>query len=347
MRRIVCPTGERGAVAVLVAILMTFLLGAAAIGVDVAQMAATKQELQNGADAGAIAAALDCHTGAASCNQSAAEAIAATYARLNNDVDAVAGVSIDPTHNQLTVVSSGNSDHWLAPILGLDDESLLHASATVGFVAPYGGKSFPLTISYCELTNQLGVVPNPDGSITIPEGTTPPVMTFYTTGTAEATNNGCPQTGSSGDVPGGFGNLAATPSSASAGACFTVSEIDGALSVVPSSPGNTPDSDCGNAYFTSLMLSPDPILVPVFESVTGTGSNAQYTVYGYAAFDLIGYYLNPGQFKAFQSPLTGYPCGGPDRCIAGRFVNFVFPSDVGSVGGTAPLLGATVIRLVD
>lgn len=281
MRRIACPTGERGAVAVLVAILMTVLLGAAAIGVDVAQMASDKQQLQNGADAAAIAAALDCKTGAASCDLSAAGATATTYSKLNDNADAEATVSINTTLNQLTVVSSGYSDHWLAQILGVDDKSLLHASATVGFVAPYGANSFPLTISYCELTKQLGVVPNADGSVTIPEGTTPPVMTFYTTGTPKATNNGCPQTGSSGIAPGGFGNLDANPDATadpSLDACFTVSEIDGALSVVGTSPGNKPDGDCGNAYFNSLMLSPEPILVPVFESVTGTGDNTKRVI---------------------------------------------------------------------
>ena len=46
---------ERGAVAVMVALLMVPLIGFAAIAIDVAAMWSERQQLQNGADAGALA----------------------------------------------------------------------------------------------------------------------------------------------------------------------------------------------------------------------------------------------------------------------------------------------------
>ena len=51
---------ERGAIAVLVALLMVVLLGFAAIAVDQGMLYAQKAQMQNGADAAALAIAQDC-----------------------------------------------------------------------------------------------------------------------------------------------------------------------------------------------------------------------------------------------------------------------------------------------
>ena len=55
---------ERGAVGVVVALLMVPLIGFAAIAIDVSAMYAERQQLQTGADAGALAIAQDCAPGA-------------------------------------------------------------------------------------------------------------------------------------------------------------------------------------------------------------------------------------------------------------------------------------------
>ncbi len=52
--------GERGAVSVLVAILMVVLLGFAALAVDIGVLYAERTQLRNGADAAAIAIAQKC-----------------------------------------------------------------------------------------------------------------------------------------------------------------------------------------------------------------------------------------------------------------------------------------------
>ena len=61
MRRV--SDDERGAVAVVVALVMVPLIAFAAISVDVAGLWWDKQQLQTGADAGALAIAQDCARG--------------------------------------------------------------------------------------------------------------------------------------------------------------------------------------------------------------------------------------------------------------------------------------------
>ena len=53
---------ERGATGVLVAVMMLVLIGAGAMAVDVGQIYAERAQLQNAADAGAMAAAQQCHS---------------------------------------------------------------------------------------------------------------------------------------------------------------------------------------------------------------------------------------------------------------------------------------------
>lgn len=337
MRRV---ENERGAVAIIVAIMMVALLGFAAIGVDVANIASDKQQLQNGADAGALAVAQSCAQG--SCGN--ATGTATTVAAANrNDGAATAAIvtpSLSPASGEVTVQTTGVTNHWFAPVLGTA-ASTITAIATAVWEPPSGAATFPLTISYCDLTKQSGVAVQEDGSVTI--GSTSTIMTFYMTGKGQENNNGCAlSTGSSGSIPGGFGHLDANPGE-TAGSCYAETTASGGTIGVGSDPGNGPDPSCTNAWFKTLLGT--PVLVPVFNAVQGQGQNATYTIYGYAAIILYGYNLNPGKYSEYIAPLAKAPCKGDDRCIAGKFVTWVFPEDLASAGGPAPDLGATVVRL--
>ncbi len=73
MRTAKCdPAGEadkeRGAAGVLVAVMMLVLIGAGAMAVDVGQIYAERAQLQNAADAGALAVAQSCRK-AGACTQ--------------------------------------------------------------------------------------------------------------------------------------------------------------------------------------------------------------------------------------------------------------------------------------
>ena len=83
-----------------------------------------------------------------------------------------------------------------------------------------------------------------------------------------------------------------------------------------------------------------PLDIPVYVSVTGTGSSAVYTLKGFAAFVVTGYQL-PGSAAAdWLNPAN--TCPASDECINGYFVQALIPA-TSPIGG--PDLGATEIRL--
>ncbi|MGY1741096.1 MULTISPECIES: pilus assembly protein TadG-related protein [unclassified Blastococcus] len=304
---------ERGAAAVLICLLMIPLLGFGAIAVDVGAVYAERARLQVAADAAALAVAQDCARGACGDMQATADALVAANA---GDVDVAPPVlSSNPT--SVTVTGSHPTEHWFAPVLGYD-ATQVSASATVTWGAPSAGTArLPLTFSWCEFAQQTG------GGM--PSGTTVRTIRLTkTSGTVDCTGP------SRNIVPGGFGYLVTDP-----GHCRATSAVGGRSY---SSTGNTPSSDCDPADFAGLVGR--TVLLPIFDEFGGTGSNAWYHVYGYAAFRITGYALG-GQFET--SPR---PCTGNDRCIAGYFTRWVELSDDFTTSPTAPDLGAEILRLI-
>ena len=83
------------------------------------------------------------------------------------------------------------------------------------------------------------------------------------------------------------------------------------------------------------------MLVPIYdESVDiGDGSNAQFTLKGFAAFYVTGLkFGNGGKFSA--NVPSG--CAPSERCISGYFVKFVATGD--TFGG--PNLGAVIVKMI-
>lgn len=169
MRRL-DPAGERGAVAVTVAVMLVVLLGSAAIAVDVGALYLEKRELQNGADAGALAIGQDCAASVASAgcaDIATALTTARTYANANaRDAAATVadsgGVAFDHTANKVTVTvdtdDPSSSDrsrlaHWFAPLLGADATAVTAKGVAIwGPVALTGGEAhIPVTVGMCEL----------------------------------------------------------------------------------------------------------------------------------------------------------------------------------------------------
>jgi Flp pilus assembly protein TadG len=302
---------ERGAVAVMVALLMVPLMGFAAIGIDVAAMHAERVQLQTGADAAAFAIAQNCSNGA--CGTTAQTAQDLSAANLNPHDTSTATVTA-LTHSSVTVRNSGVRQHLFAPVLGINSTTLT-VEATVTWAGPKGGTAqLPLAFSWCEWQAQTG------GGL--PSGTVERTIVF-----PKKSDTGC--TGPSGKVvPGGFGWLDADP-----GTCQTTSTIG---QQVGSSSGNSVSNGCNPADFTTLRGA--TVLLPIFVSSGGTGGKAWYQVHGYAAFHLTGYYF-AGQYN------WNSPCGGSDRCIKGYFTRYGTLSGSFSTGPDTPQLGASVIRL--
>src|SRR6476469_520832 len=100
---------QRGASGVLVAVMMLVLIGAGALAVDTGQIYAERAQLQNAADAGAMAAAQQCHK-AGGCTVGQAMAWAAELSGPNSNDGATTVDSVDlSVPNQVKVVTSTRS----------------------------------------------------------------------------------------------------------------------------------------------------------------------------------------------------------------------------------------------
>jgi Flp pilus assembly protein TadG len=305
---------ERGAVGVVVAMLMVPLMGFAAISIDAAALWTQKLQLQAGADAGALAIAHDCARGLTLC--ATATDTAQQFADDNMNSDEATATVTAISSSQVTVRNSGVRDYWFAPVLGFDS-STIDTEATAAWGAPTGGTAvLPLAFSYCEFLAQLG------GLTSITEST------IYFTKSSKTT--GC--TPPSGNVvPGGFGWL-----TVNSGTCNTTSAI---ANILYSSTGVAVPSGCTTADFAALQGK--TVLLPIFDQAGGSGSSAWYRVYGYAAFKITGYHF-VGQYE------WNKPCKGEDRCIRGYFTQFVGVSDAFDFGASAPPeLGASIVQLTN
>ena len=145
------PDGERGAAGVLVAVMMLVLIGAGALAVDVGQIYAERAQLQNGADAGAIAVAQACH--ATGCPQAEADSIAEALANENSN-DGQSNVSeVDlSVADQVTVrtTTQNGSKSFLSKLFSSALNAppvTVGAHAVVTMEPPSSGSGFPLAIS--------------------------------------------------------------------------------------------------------------------------------------------------------------------------------------------------------
>jgi Flp pilus assembly protein TadG len=302
---------ERGAVSVIVALLMVPLIGFAAISVDVANLWLQREQLQAGADAAAFAVAQDCAREGCRSSSSTAQDLAN-----KNHSPGPVQTTVTLPSGKVTVRTSTTANHLFAPVLG-KRSSQVSASATVAYGAPTGGTAvLPLAFSWCEWQAQTLGSP--------PSGTTSRVI--YLTKTSGATE--CKDR-SNNIVPAGFGWL-----TVSSGTCGTKTSI---ANVIVSDPGNSVPSGCSTSSFSSLVGS--TVLLPLFDSSSGTGSGATYRIYGYAAFQLTGYHFG-GQYDAGSGT-----CNGNARCVKGYFSRFVDLSEAFTYGSEAPQLGASVLKL--
>ena len=341
-------SNERGAIFVLVAILIVVLIGFAALAIDISSLYQEKRTLQNGADAAALAVAKDCAL--TSCDPS----IADTYADLNADdgghnVDEVCGsgagltACADPPTvpagaeyvrvTTSTYESSSGDDQvnfLFAPVLNLIaggdlDGQTVRARAVAAWGSPRGATTLPITFSLCEYQE---FVPDADDLHEGPPFTGAP-STIYFHGSTPA--GSCPAGPSGFDLPGGFGWLETDAD------CRAVIEIGDWVS---DDPGVSAPS-CVD--LTSLRNT--VILIPIYDQTNGlTGNNGEYHNAGFAAFYLTGY----------RFPGDRWPNGGPNNmtcpaepgnsgtCLRGYFTTMTTTGT--EFGG--PDMGVTIVRLV-
>jgi hypothetical protein len=316
---------ENGATVVIVAISLVVLFGMGALVLDVGNLFWERRQLQNGADAGALAAAQDLASGETAAT---ARASAVTYTSENNTRDAYMENMTQPTSNSVRVETiTGNAggdgvlQALLAGAIGTDDY-FATADATATWSGIGGAASLPLTFSECEWDILTG------GDLAnLP--TSERIVYFHDSQAAEAQNScGGP---ANQDHPGGFGWL--NPED---GECEAYIE-DGQVST---DTGNNVPNECSSQFFADLIGT--TVIMPIFSSITSPqGNNAVYQISGFAAVEITGYRLSGN--PAYNYPSGSPPCSGQARCIRARFVQYY---DLGAEpSDTTPDYGAYSIGL--
>lgn len=323
---------ERGAVAVMTALCLVVLLGFAAIAIDVGMMYEERAQLQNGADAAALAVAQDCSQGI-NCTDAAAvlpraQQLADENAR--DDRSEASVLELDKTKQRVQVRAStvdgkngaGSLALSFAPVLGIE-KATVGATASASWGAPKAGTAiFPIAFAACEFKL-------PGVSKVLVLGGKGPTDCLKTSG----------DTGHVTDLPGGFGWIG-DKSSPQCGTYVTVGNT------VDSSTGTSLPSGCTPAA-TEAALKDKTVLLPVYDqaSVSGAGNSGTYRIAAWAAFEVQGYNFT-GTAKWENGPIVA-ACGSNCFGIYGRFVRFVTLDDAGFVMGPPTSYGTTIVELRD
>ena len=340
MRRLT-PRDDDGATLVLVAMCMTVILGMAALVIDVGAVVQERRTLQNGADAAAMAVALDCGRGSCDPSGSNATATALTYGQANDrdgrssvtDVcgtlaplagcsPAPAGVTGDYVRVTLSTSTAdgGFLRFRLAPAAGGRSSATVQRSAVAKWGKLGSSTSLPLTVALCVFNNSIGSPTN------LPMTTDIVVKLKAEGGNGKASSGPC---GPGGTYPGGFSWLD------SGANCATTTT---AGSNAAGKPGNSVPQECVTLLPT--LVGKD-IVIPVYDTFAGTGTNGTYSIIGYASFRISGYRF-PGLSNLIPAKCPG-STNNADTCIVGKFVKF--STNLGDFTNTGTDFGVSVVSL--
>jgi Flp pilus assembly protein TadG len=366
---------EKGAISVIVAILMVALIGFGAIVIDVGSLYAERRQLQNGADSAALAVAIDCAQG--SCNGAATPmGTATTNANANANDNATTVTQVCGTATGLTACSP------TAPIAGWDCPAVpasgplstakyvmvrvqtlrsgsalmppvlaraivpgytgttVKACARASLGVPSSGGALAMTISLCELNGYTGGQTPSPGLLAAPPPYPPyPSPTLEHTLVLHDTTK----------ANQGENTCPAGPSGSDLpggfgwlddpnGNCTTVISIN---NTYQDKTGVGTPSSCKTAL-TNARTNKTVVYIPIYKAETGTGNNGVYTLAGFSAFVVTGYAL-PGLNAASWLPGSTTSCKGSAKCIYGIFTTGLIPA--GSIGSGGTSFGANVVQL--
>jgi Flp pilus assembly protein TadG len=323
---------ERGAAGVLVAVMMLVLIGAGALAVDTGQIYAERAQLQNAADAGALAGVDLC--AASGCTQADANALAASLANSNSNDSSSTVQSVDlSVAGQVSVTTSTRDGTTNAGFLTKMFASALNAPpATVGATAtakwlyPTKGVSvLPLTFAPCEFKD--------DGL---------PHKILIQGGALDC--NGLNP--SNQIIPGGFAWL--DPDGTTG--CNVTAEVGQWSST---SAGAAVPLGCIDLFNPSInpTLPNSTVAIPVYKYTcngmpaaqfgTCNGSTVQYFIEKWAGFKLQAWSLS-GQAKFDPTNVFG----GSEKGLYGTFVGYSADPNLFTGGSTTPTGNVIVIGLI-
>ena len=333
---------DEGAVLIMVALMMTMLLGIGALVIDLGALYVEKRELQNGADAAALAIAQGCAGG----NCGAPNAIAKQYVDLNarDGASGVAEVCGSPAPlaacstaapagaagatgwvkvADVTQTSGGGNQvqFVLAPIMNSLTGATMRASAVAAWGPLGSGTVTPLIFSVCEYLEMGGTVSPPS----FPAGQRNYIYFHGIGGSGEPGVGSCTGSPSGQDLPGGFGYLANTN-------CLATISAGGWVGV---ETGNSLPRSCNPAAWLN-----NEILIAIYDQERGSGSNGEYHVAGFVGLRVLGYKLGNDRSPGFGRCPEGN--GNSSDCIYGEFTRFT--TDGGGFGGSN--FGSVAVKMV-
>lgn len=365
MRRL---NDEDGAVAVIVALCLGLgFFGFAAIVIDVGDIFVERRELQNGANASALALATTCAEGtgvggAIDCANAGlgGDPQPSTYANDNSkdgrsavpstiphgadpetcDLSENAATDINPLLGTTTVkvttetidANTGNNSlrHFFAPLIGTPSTTV-RACAVATVLPAVSADGFPLGVcqNLWDLNRPTALGPGPT------------IDVRYKGTAAQPPDNDCDDgTFATGSNPGNFSWL-----STSGGECTTEYDFSGGDYSATGDPGANLNADCADEINTMIAEiqahKNDPLnndlpvrVLPIYSTVTDSGTNATYTLVTLGAFEFSGLKTRAGQnivVNSWSDPL----CTGMNAshlCVQGRFVQEVALDGAGQAG---------------
>jgi hypothetical protein len=320
---------------------MVALLGFAAISIDVAKLYSERAQLQSGADATALMVAQKCARNVADTNCKADAPLAPTLANKNavDGLSNVKSISLNTSARTVQVevgakesgIAENSVSLFFARVLGIPSTEV-SATSSVRWGSPEKGTTpFPLAFSVCQVSTEA--TKNPQ----LLQGHDP--STNGDKGTPDCIYEGQP-------VPGGFNWTKQVT-----GECG--SSIDLSVSRSHSETGNDAPENCGPTlleWAEDIAANKDVVvLLPVFDSATGTGSTASYALTAFAAFKVQGWKFGgadklPLVYNNASSSDKNLQCKGDCRGIIGSFMKYVSLAD-GYKLGPVSNYGATVVEL--
>lgn len=298
------PTDERGAVAVILVVMIVVLLGSAALALDLGQHWAARRHIVTATDASALAAAREFAFGGDGCTSVAAGYVVANYAGADLDSCASAGTEFDGT---VTVAASNTLDLLFAPVLGFESDSV-DSSTTARYGAPSGVRGlrpFGLCLdaavfdAWTDRTSGFG-----------------PIRITY--GKSHPSDCGSRTPGNWGilDFDGGSVSNADT-------ADWVLNGYPGTVSA-PSWIGGSPGAFSNSLPLGSILGDTFPL--PLFDDTGGSGANAQFHVVGFVNVTLHGFRATGAQANRYLEVsfvtgiLQGTCCGVPETDTGVRVV---------------------------
>lgn len=305
---------ERGATIIAFALMTTVLMAFIGLGVDGAAAYSKKQQVQNGADAAAMALAQE--YAVTGCVED--YAMADDYVRMNTLAGAGTdrAANIDCDTNSVTVDAQGQqAPYFLQIVPGLGDDVTVNGSATVEWGSPTGGTSMlPIAISACSYFESFGGAPVIGSLVNL-------ILPAPAHAETECSYH-------EHYPPGGFNWLDPNPP----GTCGAESSVG---TWVGGDEGQNVPGACDWADFNAMIGQ--TVLLPIFDDSRGNGNSAEYHIMGYAALTFRGFHFNTlSSPKSSGMACDGAPTG-QKACIIGEFQGWteIGDWDLGPIDDTA------------